>query len=45
MNVNRARCRLTVFILGLGLFALFGAAVAAPKKANHHDGKQLRGGA
>jgi hypothetical protein len=45
MNVKRAQRRLTTLVISLGLFALFSAAVAAPKKGkgNHHDGKQLIG--
>jgi len=41
MTKNRAQRLLTVVVIAL--FVLVGAAVAAPKKANHKNGKQLLG--
>ena len=45
MNMNRMQRLLTASVCIFGLFALGGAAVAAPrsKHHNHHDGKQLLG--
>ena len=42
MNMNRMQRRLAVIVVLLGLFALAGAAFAAPK-ANHHNGQQMLG--
>lgn len=42
MNPNRTRRLLTAIPVVLGMFALGGVAVAAPK-AHHHDGKSLLG--
>jgi len=40
MKTNLAR----VFgVIAIGLFVVVGAALAAPKKTNHHDGKQMLG--
>src|ERR1019366_4449037 len=45
MNMNRIQRLFTAMVVIFGLFALGGAAVAAPKAKhhNHHDAKQLLG--
>src|SRR5215831_21302704 len=42
MNGNSAR-RLLAIVVSVGVFAIVDAAVAAPKKGNHHNGKDLLG--
>lgn len=43
MIKNRSQRLLNALLVGLTLFLFVGAAVAAPKKANHRNGKQLLG--
>ncbi len=43
MNVNGAQRLLTALVIMVGVLALVDAAVAAPKKGNHHNGKDLLG--
>ena len=40
---NSAQRLLTALVISLGLFALFGAAAAAPKRTSHHSGQELVG--
>ncbi len=41
--MNRTQHLLAAIFVILGMFALVDIAVAAPKKANHHNGQQLLG--
>jgi hypothetical protein len=43
MTKNRPQRLLTALLVGLSLVLFVGAAAAAPKKASHHNGKQLLG--
>jgi len=43
MKINGIQRQLTAIVVSFGMLALVDAAAAAPKKANHHNGKQLLG--